>query len=78
MRRSYTGPGYDAERRVVRDGRPGKRPSWRAGALAVTGSVSPAAGSLQGEGWLAATFGSAVIVSLAWGGGRLDDVAGQV
>jgi hypothetical protein len=40
--------------------------------------VSPAAGSLPGEGWLAAAFGSAVIVSLAWGGGRLDDVAGQV
>ena len=27
----------------------------------------PAAGSLPGEGWLAAAFGIAVIVSLAWG-----------
>lgn len=36
-------------------------------ALAVTGSASPAAGSLQSEGRLAAAFGIAVIVSLAWG-----------
>jgi ABC-2 type transport system permease protein len=36
-------------------------------ALTITGSVSPAAGPLPGVGRLAAAFGIAVVVSLAWG-----------
>jgi len=36
-------------------------------ALTITGSVSPAAGPLPGAGRLAAAFGIAVLVSLAWG-----------
>jgi hypothetical protein len=36
-------------------------------ALTITGSVSAAAGPLPGAGRLAAAFGIAVIVSLAWG-----------
>jgi len=36
-------------------------------ALTITGSASPAAGPLPGAGRLAAAFGIAVLVSLAWG-----------
>ena len=36
-------------------------------AVTITGSVSPAAGPLPGAGRLAAAFGIAVVVSLAWG-----------
>jgi len=41
--------------------------STTAAALTITGSVSPAAGPLPGAGRVAAAFGIAVVVSLAWG-----------